>query len=197
MRMVNLGDQVSISQHLFDIVDFDSLVARIYVPEKNLALLQAGQPARLSAQALNAHAYTGTVERISPVVDPKSGTIKVTVAVGGQPGLRPGLYVDVDLVTAVHAKALRVPKRALIYDNDLIYVYKLGDDSRVQRVTVVPTLMDRDYVEPASGLAAGDQIVVAGQAGLKTGSLVSLPETQEASTSEPEDDEQDEPRSSL
>ena len=195
-RKVNLGDTVSFNQHLFDIVDFGSLVARVYVPEKNLALLQPGQPARLAAQALDL-TFAGHVVRIAPIVDPKSGTIKVTVAVGGQPGLRPGLYVDVDLVTAIHDRALRVPKRALVYDRDRIFVYRLGDDLRVERVPVVAQLSDRDYVEPDELLAEGDRVVVAGQAGLKTGALVSLPETQEANVSEPAAAEESAPRSSL
>ena len=41
-RMVNLGDQVQINQHLFDIVDFDSIVARVFVPERHLDQLRRG-----------------------------------------------------------------------------------------------------------------------------------------------------------
>ena len=49
-RLVNLGDQVQIGQHLFDLVDFDSIVARIYVPEKHLEQLRGGMPARVFGQ---------------------------------------------------------------------------------------------------------------------------------------------------
>ncbi len=45
-RFVNVGDYVTVNQHLFDIIDFDSIVARIYVPEKELSRLRrrAGCP---------------------------------------------------------------------------------------------------------------------------------------------------------
>jgi membrane fusion protein (multidrug efflux system) len=173
-RLVKLGDQISPGQHLFDIVDFDTIVARIYVPEKNLSLLRAGQPARILAQALKGHEYDGVVKRIAPVVDAKSGTVKVTVAVGRQPGLLPGMYVDVDLVTATHRDAVLVPKRALVYDDDEMFVYRLAAENRVERVSVEAVLADRNHVEPSAGLAEGDRVVIAGQAGLKDGALVDL-----------------------
>ena len=129
-RLVNLGDQVTVNQALFRIVDFDSIVARIYVPEKDLARLAVGQPARLKADALGGRVFTGSIDRISPIVDPATGTVKVTVATPRQEGLRPGMYVEVELVTAVHDEALLVPKRALVYDNDQVFVFRLKADER-------------------------------------------------------------------
>lgn len=182
-RLVNLGDHINMGEPLFDIVDFDSLVARVYVPEKNLPALREGLSARIASEALGNDAHQGSIKRIAPVVDPRSGTVKVTVAVGNQQGLRPGMYVDVDLVTATRQDALLVPKRALVYDNDQIFVFRLGDERRVERVLVEPSLTDKFNVEPAAGLDPGDQVVVAGQAGLKDGALVRLPgDESEAST---------------
>ena len=174
-RRVNLGDHVTLNQPLFRIVDFDSIVARIYVPEKDLQRLRKGQPARLRADSLGGALFKGMIDRISPVVDPGTGTIKVTVATPRQEGLRPGMYVDVELVTAVHQDALLVPKRALVYDNDQVFVFRLKDERRVERLRVEPVLEDALHIEPATGLAAGEQLVVAGQSGLKDGGLVRLP----------------------
>jgi len=174
-RLVNVGDHVNLGQHLFDIVDFDSLVARIYVPEKHLPELRPGQRARVSARATGGREYAGVVDRIAPVVDARSGTVKVTIDVGGEPGLMPGMYVDVDLITATRDDAILVPKRAVVYDNDQMFVFRLGDERRVERVLLEPLLSDKEHVEPAGNLAEGDRIVVAGQAGLKDGALVKLP----------------------
>jgi membrane fusion protein (multidrug efflux system) len=174
-RLVNLGDQVQIGQHLFDIVDFGSIVARIFVPEKQLPGLRPGLEARVTASASVSGEFTGHVDRIAPVVDPASGTVKVTIALGEDPALRPGLYVDVDLVMETHGDALLVPKQALVYDRDQMFVYRVGDDRRVERVRVDAVLSDKDWVEPQQGLAEGDLVVIAGQAGLKDGVLVELP----------------------
>jgi membrane fusion protein (multidrug efflux system) len=174
-RLVNVGDYVTLNQPLFRIVDFDSIVARIYVPEKELPSLATGLAARLTAEAIGGASFVGTVDRISPVVDPGTGTVKVTVATPRQEGLRPGMYVEVELVTAVHEHALLLPKRAVVYDNDQLFVFRLGDERRVERVKVEPVLEDVRNIEPTSGLDEGDQIVVAGQASLKDGALVRLP----------------------
>lgn len=182
-RMVNLGDQVQIGQELFELIDFESIVARIYVPEKHLAELRTGLPATVSAQA--AGDYACSVKRIAPIVDPKSGTVKVTVAVGAQPRLRPGMYVDVNLVTATHLEAVLVPKRAVVYDNDQMYVYRMKGKDRVERVFIKPLLTDKYNVEPVGGLVAGDRVVIAGQAGLREGALVKLPGDETSATVEP------------
>jgi membrane fusion protein (multidrug efflux system) len=174
-RLVNVGDYVTLNQPLFRIVDFDSIVARIYVPEKELPFLATGLDARLTAEAIGGASFVGKVDRISPVVDPGTGTVKVTVATPRQEGLRPGMYVEVELVTAVHENALLLPKRAIVYDNDQLFVFRLGDERRVERIKVEPVLEDVEHIEPAGGLVEGDQIVVAGQASLKDGALVRLP----------------------
>lgn len=171
-RMVNVGDHVTVNQHLFDIVDFDSIVARIYVPEKELVRLGVGQEARMFPQAGSQEARFGTVDRIAPRVDPRSGTVKVTVAIPRSADLLPGMYVTVELITQVHEDALLVPKKALVYDADQIFVFRLRDDQTVERLLIQAALEDRTHIEPAGLLQDGDRIVVAGQASLKEGSEV-------------------------
>ncbi|MEM8993246.1 MAG: efflux RND transporter periplasmic adaptor subunit [Acidobacteriota bacterium] len=177
-RLVNLGDTVTQNQHLFDLVDFDTIVARVFVPEKDLSRLGLEQTARLYSQALDGPRQ-GEVIRISPIVDPRSGTVKVTVGIPRNQSLRPGQYVEVELVVATREDALLVPKRALIFDDTQVFIYRLGDGMEVERLEIEPEIEDRRNVVPAGDvLAAGDQIIVAGQAGLKDGSKVRLAETE-------------------
>ncbi len=173
-RKVRIGDTVAVGQHLFDLVDFDSLVALVYVPEKDLTAVAVGQEVRLAPPAAPAQLFTGRVDRVAPVVDPKSGTVKVTVAVPFEPGLRPGMFLEVELVTAVERDALLVPKRALVPDGTQLAIWKLGADDTVERIWVQPVLEDREKITVASGLTAGDRVVIAGQAGLKAGAKVEI-----------------------
>ncbi len=173
-RLVDLGDTVTLNQRLFDISDFDSIVARVFVPERELVRLAAGQSARVEAPALGTD-FSGRLLRIAPTVDPQSGTVKVTVAIprSGNSRLRPGLYVDVTLVTQTFEDTLLVPKRALVYESDQIFVFRLQDGQHVERVRLVPELEDKFSVKPAGdALQAGDRLVIAGQAGLKDGAQV-------------------------
>jgi membrane fusion protein (multidrug efflux system) len=173
-RLINVGDYVQRGDHLFDLVDFESLVAMVYVPERELPRLRPGQPARLVAQGLGGAQRAARIERIAPTVDPKTGTVKVTLAVAERAGLRPGMYVEAELVAAVEAQALLVPKRALVYDQDQIFVFRVDGDNHAERVLIEPTLEDADFVAVEDDLAEGDRIVVAGQTGLKPGALVRL-----------------------
>lgn len=174
-RLIKLGDLVSNGQHLFDIIDFESIVARIYVPEKSLGYLTTNQLARVRVTALDNRELEGRVRRIAPTVDARSGTVKVTVGFDSIGPLRPGMYVDVDLVLDSKPDAILLSKRALILDGDQRYAFRLGDQRKVERILVDPVLSDRLHVEPARGFRPGDQVVVAGQTGLKNGALVRLP----------------------
>ena len=174
-RLVNLGNLVNVNQHLFDLVDFDSIVARVYLPEKELSSLAVGQPVRVTSTALPGVEFNGHVKRIAPVVESRTGTVKITVGFAEVGQLRPGMYVEVAIVTATKRDALLISKRSLVYDADQIFAYRLGTNRTVERVLVQPRLMDRDNLEPLDGFVEGDQLVVAGQTGLKDGAQVRLP----------------------
>ena len=177
-RMIKLGDQVNVGQHLFDIIDFDSLIARVYVPEKDLSGLGLGQKARLRSQAMGDRPIHGVIQRIAPTVDPKTGTVKVTVKVDRVAQLRPGMYVDLDIVVNTHEQALLIPKKALVYDQDQVFVFRVIDDGEqgavVERVAVNPQLMDQRFVEPGAGFSTEDRIVVAGQSSLKDHAAIKI-----------------------
>ena len=173
-RFINVGDHITVNQHLFDITDFNSIVARIYVPEKELSRLRVGQDARIFAEAAGTGEKRGTVDRIAPRVDPRSGTVKVTVAIPPTEGLLPGMYVTVELITDVHEEAVLVPKKALVYDADQLFVFRVKDDDIVERLLIKAALEDRDNIEPTGILELGDRIVIAGQASLKDGSKIRL-----------------------
>jgi membrane fusion protein (multidrug efflux system) len=164
-RMVKEGDLVNVNQHLFDMVDFESIVARVYVPENQLPRLAVNQPARVTSSALPGRESTGYIQRIAPIVESKTGTVKVTVAFKDVGPLLPGMYVDVEIVTATKPDALLLSKRALIYDGDQIFAYRLLTNRTVERLLVIPSIIDRDHIEPSQGFAEGDQIVMAGQTG--------------------------------
>lgn len=191
-RLVSLGDHVSLNDHLFDIVDFNSIVARIFVPEKELPRLHRAQPARIFAGAAGAESHRGKIERIAPTVDPRSGTVKVTLAIPHTDGLLPGMYVEVELVAEVVDDALLLPKRSLLFDQDQLFAFRcVGDGEgdpcpRVERVLIAGELEDQESVAVSETVfSEGDRIVVAGQAGLKDGARVRVLGTAPSATPEP------------
>ena len=181
-RVVNVGDHVETHARLFQIVDFDSIVARVFVPERQLSGLFVGQPARVLAQSLTG-SREAAIERISPVVDPQSGTVKVTLGIPGNQGLLPGMYVEVDLVAAALEDTLLAPKRALVYDQEQVFVFRVAQDDdgpRAERLLVRVLIESEDVVHLEGDLTDGERLIVAGQAGLKDGARIRLLDPAEA-----------------
>ncbi len=181
-RLVNVGDHVETHARLFQVVDFDSIVARVFVPERQLAGLFVGQPARVLAQSLTG-SREAAIERISPVVDPQSGTVKVTLGIPGNQGLLPGMYVEVDLVAAALEDTLLAPKRALVYDQEQVFVFRVAQDDdgpRAERLLVRVLIESEDVVHLEGDLTDGERLIVAGQAGLKDGARIRLLDPTEA-----------------
>jgi membrane fusion protein (multidrug efflux system) len=175
-RFVSQGAFVTSGAQLLSITDFKSLVARVYVPEKELDRIAVGQPAQVVGKAAKGRAGEGKIERIAPVVDAATGTVKVTVALppelaGGEAGFLPGMYAEVTLTTERKDRATLVPKEALVWDEEQAYVFVL-EGERVRRQAVALGLRDAAHAEVVSGLAPGAEIVSVGHAGLKEGALV-------------------------
>ena len=101
-KYARLGQKVIDVQNipLFKITAFEPLLARIYVPEKDLMTIRRGVAVDVVPVTFPQARTTGTVEFISPTVDPASGTFQVIVRVRREPArsiLRPGLAVQVRL----------------------------------------------------------------------------------------------------
>jgi membrane fusion protein (multidrug efflux system) len=88
---------------LFKITAFEPLLARIYVPEKDLMTIRRGAAVDVVPVTFPEARTKGVVDFISPTVDPASGTFQVIVRVRREAAhsiLRPGLAVQVRLPVA-------------------------------------------------------------------------------------------------
>ncbi len=176
-RQVHRGARVTSNQHLFTIVDPDRLWVHVHVPEADLPGLGAGQPAVVSTNVVEGTEFSSEVARVSPVVDPQSGTAKVTIALDASGPLRPGMFVNVKIVTARRSDALLLPKRAVVYAGDQTTVYRIDDQDGglvANQVSVRLGSGNVDFVEVLGGLENGARVVVLGQDALRTGHPVRI-----------------------
>lgn len=173
-RHVQVGARVSSGTQLYDLIKLDDMIARVFVPGQYLMQVAKGQRATIGSDFLPDQQFDGWVKRISPVVDPRSGTFKVTVGVRDQfEALRPGIFVSVRIVTDTHEKAVLVPKNAIVYDGGDQYVFAVRD-SVAQRVLLQPGYESAIEVEALANVSAGDRVITVGQNGLKDGARVRL-----------------------
>ena len=104
-KQARVGQKVVDIQNipLFKITAFEPLLARIYVPEKELLEVHKGAAVDVLPVNFPQARTTGTIEFISPTVDPASGTFQVVIRVRREPSrslLRPGLSVEIRLPAA-------------------------------------------------------------------------------------------------
>ena len=176
-RHIDAGATVSSGTAVYDLADLDPLYADIGVPERHVARLAVGQTVRLNADAFD-HTTEARIERIAPLVDIETGTVKVTLAVRGGSKLRPGTFVRTDVVIDTHHDALVVPRSALVSEGRRWHVFRVDDaGTHVERIEVQPGFEEGDRVEIAGSeadvvLTAGDSIVVVGAAALSDGARV-------------------------
>lgn len=175
-RFVDPGAFVTSGAQVCEITDFSTLVARVYVPEKELDRLAVGQLAEVVGKAAADRKGNGTIKRIAPIVDATTGTVKLTIALpealaGGPKGFLPGMYAEVTMTTEVRENVPLVPKPALVREDELTFVF-VAEGDRAKKVRISTGLADDDFIEVTEGLEAGARIIVAGHSGLKDGGLI-------------------------
>jgi membrane fusion protein (multidrug efflux system) len=173
-RYIEKGQNIVLGAQLFTLVDRDPLEAKIYLPEREIFGIKPNQKVSLTLNAQKSLSFEGHIKQINPSVDPKTGTVKVTVEVNKAPSeVRPGSFVDVRLITQEHNNALLIPKKSLIEEAGEQYVFLINNGAAVRR-TVRIGFMDDENAEVLSGLAAGNPVVIAGQGSLRDGTKTQI-----------------------
>lgn len=137
------------------------LVAQI--DERNLGLLQAGQPALASADAYAEQRFAAKVSEISPGVDAQRGSVEVKLTVPSPPPyLRQDMTVSVEIEVARRPQALSLPMEAVLQaDSNQPWVWVLDADERLQRRELRLGLRAGGQVEVLQGLKAGERVLMA------------------------------------
>jgi membrane fusion protein (multidrug efflux system) len=176
-RLVDLGQNLSPGTPLFVMADFDPMLARVHVPSREFNKLRQDQLVDLVLDSTGAR-LQGRITLISPVIDPNSGTIKLTVEVADYPaGTRPGDFAEVQIVTERRDDVVLVPRAAVLTDKGETVVYvadQSGEEPQAERRIVSVGFSDDENAQLLSGLAAGEMVVTKGQRSLKHGTPLKI-----------------------
>ncbi len=172
-RAVDPGQTVSNGTSLYTLADLSKLLARVHVPSKEFGKIRSDQPVELSLDS-DREKLQGQISLVSPVIEPTTGTIKVTVEITSHPAdTRPGDFAEVRIVTERHPDALLVPKGAVITDKGDQVVFVAADSTAERRVVGVG-FTDDEHAEILTGLKDGERVVVQGQRSLKHGAPIRI-----------------------
>jgi membrane fusion protein (multidrug efflux system) len=173
-RKIKVGNTIGPNDPTFTVTDLDPLLAFVHVPEKEFRKLAPGQNAEVVVDALGGTRFIGTISRISPTVDPQTGTFRARVEVpDATRTLKPGMFARVNIVYERRQDALQLPRTAILDADGQQSVFVVASGKAEQR-TIRTGLANGGWIEVLDGLEGSEQIVTVGQAGLKTGTLVKI-----------------------
>lgn len=173
-RLIKVGNTISANDPVFRITDMEPLLGYLFVPEKEFRRLKPGQPAQVSVDAIPGQTFDASILRVSPVVDPETGTFKVTLAVTDPDNrLKPGMFGRFQIIYERRENVLLIPRMAVLEDDAEKTVFVVEDG--VARRRDVETGYSRgENVEVLKGLSEGESVITLGQTGLKDGAEVTV-----------------------
>ena len=147
----------------FTVADLSRVWVMTQIFGSDLASVHLGDSAEV-VTGIGDNRFTGTVDNISTLVDPDTRSVVARVVVTN-PGdfLKKQMYVHVLLQARQESSGLLVPVAAILRDDEnLPYVYVSQPDGSFARQHVTLGYRAADRYEIATGLKAGDQVVVDG-----------------------------------
>jgi len=179
IRLVNLGQVLNEGQPIVSLQSLDPIFVDFALPQQQLPLVQPGQTARLTSDALPGEVVEGKITAINPQVDAATRNIRVQATVANpRELLRPGMFVNVSVVLPLRQPVLAIPATAVLYApySDSVFVVeekvseKTGQPAKVVRQQFAQLGEKRgDFVAVLSGLKAGDIVVSTGVFKLRNG----------------------------
>ncbi|RMD99863.1 MAG: efflux RND transporter periplasmic adaptor subunit [Deltaproteobacteria bacterium] len=162
-----VGDTVWFGQTILELPDLTRMQAAVVVAEPDAGLVQVGQRATLSLDALPNRTFSGKVTRLGTIFRAKSdedpSVVFDAIIEIDNPDpevLRPGMTVTASIETARREGVLRIPEAFLVMGKEGPFVWKSGTFGRTKPVMVQTGLRAGGYVEILAGLAEGDEIVL-------------------------------------
>lgn len=172
LRQQSVGAWIRAGDPLTTLIATDPIEVRFQLPEQALAEIAAEQRVVLRSPAYPDHALTGEVVTIDSVVDPQTRSITVVAHLpNGQGRLKPGMFTEVTLVTAVRPNAVVVPETALATRGSETTLF-IVEDGLAQRRRVTVGQRRGGQVEIRAGLDAGQVVITSDPEQLRDGLAV-------------------------
>jgi membrane fusion protein (multidrug efflux system) len=182
LRQVDEGQYLAAGTTVVTLQALDPIFIDFYVPQQALAVIKVGQPVAASIDAYPGAPFHGKIVSINSKVDSASRNVQVRGSfANADRRLIPGMYATVEIDNGDATDHITLPQTAITYNpyGDTVYVVqKNGVDAQGNpRLTAVQRFVRLgdtrgDQVAVTEGIAAGDEVVTAGQVKLRSGASI-------------------------
>lgn len=159
-KMVVAGQSVAPGMKLFRLADLSTVWIEGEVFEQDFPYVKVGARARVELTADPGRSLTGRVSFVYPVVDERSRTVRVRVALPNPGGvLKPGMYGTLYFDASLGERVLSVPAEAVVMTGERNLVFVVGTTGALQPRDVTLGARAGDRLVVLSGLMEGERIV--------------------------------------
>jgi membrane fusion protein (multidrug efflux system) len=157
------GQAVELTTVVAEVMDLNRLAVSVEIPAAEAGDLKPGDP----VEVLTKPPVKTELLFVSPNVDPNSGAVLLRALLPAAGILRPGQFVPLRIVTAVHTNCLAAPRESVVTDESGKSMIALVKGDEAVQTTVQIGLREGDWIEVhAPELKAGDTVVTTGAYGL-------------------------------
>jgi membrane fusion protein (multidrug efflux system) len=168
---VKPGQAVDLTTVVAEVMDLNRLAVSAEIPAAEVGDLKPGNP----IEVLTAPPVTTELSFVSPNVEKDNGTVLVRALLPVDSGLRPGQFVSLRIVPAVHTNCLAAPATGVVTDESGKSVIALVKGDTAMQKPVQTGLRENGWVEiEAPELKAGDVVVTVGAYGLPEKTKISV-----------------------
>lgn len=155
-RDVRVGAMASpIGTPMFRIAQDSEFELEADVVETDVGRLRQGQDVEVTL--LNGQDIPGVVRLVLPQIDTRTRLAKVRISLGQRTDVRNGAFARASIITE-SARQIAIPRGAIMYGNDLAFVYVVEGD-RVAERTIVEGIGDGPLRGIDKGLNSGELVI--------------------------------------
>ncbi len=181
IRQVDEGQYLAAGTTVVTLQALDPIFIDFYVPQQALSFLKVNQPVSATVDAYAGATFTGKITSINSKVDPTSRNVQARASFpNADRRLVPGMFANVEIENGDAKTQVTLPQSAITfnpYGDTVFLVQKGGADKDHPALTALQRFVQigatrGDQVAILSGVAAGDEVVTAGQLKLRNGAPV-------------------------
>lgn len=164
-KVADIGQTISPSQTLLNLVALDEVYFEAQVSENELRQLREGQNAQVNVPSISDEPLPATVTDIIPAADTRSRQFRVRISIPRSPRELPvGAFARGKITTQVVTNALIVPADTVNTRNGtstlLAAIPTTGDQARIKELNVQTGLTVGNQTQILGGAARGDRIII-------------------------------------
>ena len=161
-KMVQQGQYVNMGETLFNIADLSTVWVEIEIYESDFSVIRIGQQVEIRPRSFPDKLLSGKISFISPVVDPKTRTIRARVELRNSGlTLKPEMFVNATIKIPLKPTIV-LPVTALMDTGKRQIVWVETSAGSFESRTVQVGQRINNHVQILSGIAVGDKVAVSG-----------------------------------